>query len=128
MVLFAYWCYRFNSCQSCTILATCAPFLFSILSDAALIQRRVMRDTAGMRSKLMSKQSPPRKSHLQVLFINDTSRNGGPGRTLLDILKFLDATCVSRSVLIPHEGIVSQRLIDAKVVEELSFEPRLIEN
>ena len=87
-----------------------------------------MRDTAGMRSKLMSKQSPPRKSHLQVLFINDTSRNGGPGRTLLDILKFLDATCVSRSVLIPHEGIVSQRLIDAKVVEELSFEPWLIEN
>ena len=65
---------------------------------------------------------------LRVLFINDTSRNGGPGRTILYILKFLDPTRVHRTVLIPREGIVSRRLLDNRVAEDLFFEPGLIEN
>jgi glycosyltransferase involved in cell wall biosynthesis len=65
---------------------------------------------------------------LRVLFINDTSRNGGPGRTILYILKFLDPARVHRTVLIPHEGIVSRRLVDSRVAETLFFEPGLIEN
>ncbi len=65
---------------------------------------------------------------LRVLFINDTSRNGGPGRTILYILKFLDPARIHRTVLIPREGIVSRRLADNKVAETLFFEPGLIEN
>jgi glycosyltransferase involved in cell wall biosynthesis len=65
---------------------------------------------------------------LRVLFINDTSRNGGPGRTILYILKFLDPARIHRTVLIPREGIVSRRLVDAGVAENLFFEPGLIEN
>jgi glycosyltransferase involved in cell wall biosynthesis len=65
---------------------------------------------------------------LRVLFINDTSRNGGPGRTILYILKFLDPARVHRTALIPREGIVSRRLADNGVAETLFFEPGLIEN
>ena len=65
---------------------------------------------------------------LRVLFINDTSRNGGPGRTILYILKFLDPCRVHRTVLIPREGIVSQRLLAAGAAECLFFEPGLIES
>lgn len=65
---------------------------------------------------------------LRVLFINDTSRNGGPGRTILDILKFLDPARVHRTVLIPREDIASRRLVDGRAVERLWFEPSLIEN
>ncbi len=65
---------------------------------------------------------------LRVLFINDTSRNGGPGRTVLYITKFLDPVRIHRTVMIPREGIVSRRLLDAGAAEELFFEPGLIEN
>jgi glycosyltransferase involved in cell wall biosynthesis len=65
---------------------------------------------------------------LRVLFINDTSRNGGPGKTLLDILKFLDPARIHRSVLLPRPGMVSQRLLENGAVDELFFEPGLIEN
>ncbi|MDE2495894.1 MAG: glycosyltransferase [Alphaproteobacteria bacterium] len=65
---------------------------------------------------------------LRVLFINDTSRNGGPGRTILYILKFLDPAHVHRTVLIPREDIVSRRIVSAGAAESLFFEPDLIEN
>jgi len=65
---------------------------------------------------------------LKVLFINDTSRNGGPGRTILYITKFLDPQRIDRTILIPREGIVSRRLIDAHAAETLFFEPGLIEH
>ena len=79
-------------------------------------------------SDKMDHRPPGQDGPLRVLFINDTSRNGGPGRTLLDILKFLDPARIHRSVLIPRQGVVSQRLAEAKVVEELFIEPDLIEN
>lgn len=76
--------------------------------------------------------APPTPDHaprkLRVLFINDTSRNGGPGKTLLDIVKFLDPTRIHRTVLVPRPGIVSERLLAAGAVEELAFEPGLIEH
>lgn len=65
---------------------------------------------------------------LRVLFINDTSRNGGPGRTILYITKFLDPTKVHRTVLIPREGIVSKRLVDNHAAEIVFHEPGLIEH
>ena len=65
---------------------------------------------------------------LRVLFINDTSRNGGPGKTLLDIVKFLDPARIHRTVLVPRAGIVSERLLAAGAAEALVFEPGLIEH
>jgi glycosyltransferase involved in cell wall biosynthesis len=65
---------------------------------------------------------------LRVLFINDTSRNGGPGRTILYILKFLDPAHIHRTLMLPREGIVSKRIVDAGAVEAIFFEPGLIEN
>lgn len=67
-------------------------------------------------------------TRLRVLFINDTSRNGGPGRTLLDILKFLDPASVRRDVMIPREGIVGQRIRDSSAAETLIVEPDFIEH
>jgi glycosyltransferase involved in cell wall biosynthesis len=65
---------------------------------------------------------------LRVLFINDTSRNGGPGKTLLDIVKFLDPARVHRTILVPREGIVSQKLLDYKAADHLFFAPGIIEH
>ncbi len=74
-------------------------------------------------------QKPDDKSgRLRVLFINDTSRNGGPGKTLLDIVKFLDPARVHRAVLVPRAGIVSERLLENRAADELLFEPGLIEH
>lgn len=68
------------------------------------------------------------KTALHVLFINDTYKGGGPGRTLLDILTFLDPTLVYRAVLLPRPGIVSQQLAEAGAAELILFNPNLIEN
>lgn len=65
---------------------------------------------------------------LRVLFINDTSRNGGPGRTILYITKFLDPARIHRTILIPREGIVSKRLIANHAAEVVFHEPGLIEH
>jgi glycosyltransferase involved in cell wall biosynthesis len=65
---------------------------------------------------------------MRALFINDTSRNGGPGRTILDILRHLDPDRVHRTVLLPREGIVSQSLTEAGVADELMIVPGFIEN
>jgi len=73
-----------------------------------------------------SDQETARK--LRVLFINDTSRNGGPGRTILYILKFLDPARIHRTLMLPRAGIVSRRIEEAGAAEVLFFEPGLIEN
>lgn len=63
---------------------------------------------------------------IRVLFINDTARNGGPGRSLLSILKFMDPNVVHRAVLLPRRGVVSELL--APVADEMHFLPSLVEN
>ncbi len=65
---------------------------------------------------------------MRVLFINDTARNGGPGRSLHSILKFLDRSVVHRAVVLPRPGAVSELLIRDGVADELLFEPHLVEN
>src|SRR3954471_20128678 len=70
-------------------------------------------------------QSP---DQLRVLFINDTARNGGPGRSLHSILEFLDPAVVHRTVVLPRRGPISQLLEQSGAVDELIFEPNLIEN
>jgi len=67
-------------------------------------------------------------TRLRVLFINDTSRNGGPGRTILYILKYLDPARIERTLLIPRPGIVSERIAQTGAAEHLFFEPGFIEN
>ena len=60
----------------------------------------------------------------RVLFINDTARNGGPGRSLHAILSFLDPAEVDRMVLLPREDAIARLLRDAGVVDELDHRRR----
>jgi glycosyltransferase involved in cell wall biosynthesis len=69
----------------------------------------------------------PRKK-VRVLFINDTARNGGPGRSLFYILRFLDPDVVHRAVVLPRPGVISELYASRGVTEELLFEPDLVEN
>ncbi len=69
-----------------------------------------------------------RAQRLNVLFINDTSRNGGPGRTILYVMKYLDPALVRRTVVIPREGIVTRRIAEQRAAEEIVVETDLIEN
>jgi glycosyltransferase involved in cell wall biosynthesis len=69
---------------------------------------------------------PARKE--RILFLNDTSRNGGPGRTLFCLLKFLDTDRIERVVVVPREGVVSELLRAGGVADELHLEPGLVEN
>ncbi len=65
---------------------------------------------------------------VRVLFINDTARNGGPGRSLFYILRFLDPAVVHRSVVLPRPGVISELYEGRGVTEDLFFEPDLVEN
>jgi glycosyltransferase involved in cell wall biosynthesis len=73
-----------------------------------------------------SRRPTDSKRRVRVLFINDTSRNGGPGRSLFSILKFLDPERIHRAVLLPRPGIVSELL--EPVADEMFFLPTLVEN
>jgi glycosyltransferase involved in cell wall biosynthesis len=73
-------------------------------------------------------RSPVKGRKVRVLFINDTARNGGPGRSLFYILKFLDPDVVHRAVVLPREGVISELYASRGVTEELLFERDLVEN
>ncbi|MBN9161989.1 MAG: glycosyltransferase family 4 protein [Myxococcales bacterium] len=64
----------------------------------------------------------------RVLFINDTARNGGPGRSLFYILRFLDPSVIHRAVVLPRPGVISELYSSRGVTEDLLFEPDLVEN
>lgn len=68
------------------------------------------------------------KRKARVLFINDTARNGGPGRSLFYILRFLDPAVVHRAVVLPRPGVISELYASRGVTEELLFEHDLVEN
>ncbi len=72
--------------------------------------------------------APLAQRKVRVLFINDTARNGGPGRSLHSILKFLDPRVVHRAVVLPRAGAIADLLTNDGVVDELRFEPSLVEN
>jgi len=80
----------------------------------------------GQPSHLEPAVVPPRK--VRVLFVNDTARNGGPGRSLFYILRFLDTEIIHRSVVLPRPGVISELYLDGGVTEELHFLPDLVEN
>ena len=65
---------------------------------------------------------------VRVLFINDTARNGGPGRSLHSILRFLDPAVVHRAVVLPRPGVIGDMLMEGRVTDELVYEPSIVEN
>jgi len=65
---------------------------------------------------------------LRVLFINDTSRDGGPGRSLHVLLRHLDRQRVHRTVLLPRPGPVADLLRSDGAADEIVFEDAWIEN
>jgi glycosyltransferase involved in cell wall biosynthesis len=65
---------------------------------------------------------------VRVLFINDTARNGGPGRSLHSILRFLDPAVVHRAVVLPRHGAIAELLERDGAADELILEPDLVEN
>jgi glycosyltransferase involved in cell wall biosynthesis len=71
---------------------------------------------------------PGSAARYRVLFVNDTARNGGPGRSLCTILTFVDPRVIHRSVVLPRAGAVSELLTRGDAVDELHFEPNLVEN
>lgn len=84
------------------------------------------RSPEGRPARELSSSPAPRK--VRVLFINDTARNGGPGRSLFYILRFVDPAVVHRAVVLPRPGVISELYEEHGVTEELLFEPDLVEN
>src|SRR5689334_19767640 len=87
--------------------AFCPPHVFikalvSRYGSSNVLNRRQHR-TPSCRADM----SP---SKIKVLFINDTARNGGPGRSLYSILKFIDPAVMFRVVLLPRKGIINALL------------------
>jgi glycosyltransferase involved in cell wall biosynthesis len=65
---------------------------------------------------------------VRALFLNDTARNGGPGRTLYTTLKYMDPARIHRAVVVPRPGPVSELFAEGNVCEELHLEPLIVEN
>ena len=63
-----------------------------------------------------------------VLFINHSVRDGGPGRSLLYILKHIDREKINPFVLIPKHDIFSESLKSEGIFENLIVDPRFPEN
>jgi glycosyltransferase involved in cell wall biosynthesis len=77
-------------------------------------------------SALEPKLTPRRP--VRALFINDTARNGGPGRSLFYILKFLEPDTIHRTVLLPRPGVIGDLYAREGIYEHLFFESDLVEN
>ncbi len=63
-----------------------------------------------------------------VLFINHSVRDGGPGRSLLYILKHIDREKINPFVLIPKHDIFSESLKSEGIFENVIVDPRFPEN
>jgi glycosyltransferase involved in cell wall biosynthesis len=68
------------------------------------------------------------KSLPRVLFINHSIRDGGPGKSLFYILKYLDRTKISPWVLIPKDEVFSERLKAEGIYENIILDKRFPEN
>ena len=65
---------------------------------------------------------------VRVLFLNDTSRDGGPGRSLSVLLRHLDRARVRSTVLLPRPGPVADLLRAEDVADDIVFEDAWVEN
>ena len=64
----------------------------------------------------------------RVLFINHSIRDGGPGKSLFYILKYLDRTQITPYVLIPKDEVFSERLKAEGIYENIILDKRFPEN
>lgn len=64
----------------------------------------------------------------RVLFINHSIRDGGPGKSLFYILKYLDRTQIAPYVLIPKDEVFSDRLKAEGIYENIILDKRFPEN
>jgi len=63
-----------------------------------------------------------------VLFINHSIRDGGPGKSLFYILKYIDRTKITPFVLIPKDEVFSDRLKSEGIYENVILDKRFPEN
>lgn len=74
------------------------------------------------------KRAEPNKKGTNVLFINHSIRDGGPGKSLFYILKYLDRKRVNPYVLIPKDDIFSDNLRTENLYENIIVDRRFPEN
>ena len=64
----------------------------------------------------------------RVVFINHSIRDGGPGKSLFYILKYLDRSQITPYVLIPKDEVFSERLKAEGIYENIILDKRFPEN
>jgi glycosyltransferase involved in cell wall biosynthesis len=64
----------------------------------------------------------------KVLFINHSVRDGGPGRSLYYILKYIDKTKVTPYVLVPKHDVFSDLLRNVGLADNIIIDRRFPEN
>src|SRR5262249_46201648 len=105
----------------------CAPPATAARAAAAS-RRATDSSSSGHRAVTRARHGRRAMRRYRVLFVNDTARNGGPGRSLQIILKFVDPRVVHRGVVLPRAGAGRELLVPRGVVDELHFEPHIVEN
>ena len=68
------------------------------------------------------------KNPVNVLFINHSVRDGGPGRSLFYILKYLDRDKINPHIIIPKDDIFSEDLKAENIYENVIVDKRFPEN
>ncbi len=63
-----------------------------------------------------------------VLFINHSIRDGGPGKSLFYILQYLNRSKIDPYVMIPADNVFSERLKSHGIYENIIIEKRFSEN
>ncbi len=64
----------------------------------------------------------------KVLFINHSVRDGGPGKSLFYLLKYLDREKVNPYVMVPKDDVFSERLKSEGIYENVIIDKRFPEN
>ncbi|MCH8028883.1 MAG: glycosyltransferase family 4 protein [Candidatus Dadabacteria bacterium] len=64
----------------------------------------------------------------KVLFINHSIRDGGPGRSMFYIMKYLDRTKIAPYVLVPKHDIFSEQMESLGLRGNVIVDPRFPEN
>ena len=65
---------------------------------------------------------------LKVLFINHSVRDGGPGRSLFYLAKYLDRKKIRPLILMPKEGVITELLKKEGFGEDIIIDGRFTEN
>ena len=64
----------------------------------------------------------------KVLFINHSVRDGGPGKSLFYLLKYIDRGKINPYVLVPKDDVFSERLKAEGIYENIIIDKRFPEN